>query len=674
MALDTETSHNHDDENPLGWIYQWAFKFGEKDLVIGRRPSELINALKAIKEDLEISASKKLVIYVHNLSYDITYLHKWLTDAFGKSKILAVKPHKFITFEVGGFLFKCSYKLSNKRLSTWSEDLGTVHRKIEEEKAYYDEIHYQDEELSPENWAYQIEDVETLYESIEKQNAAYGDTILTTPLTSTGYVRRDAKRNYKKDRRNRKRFLMTRLTPESYEACRGEFAGGLVHGDRFKAGKTIRPEKGEFIRHRDFRSHYPSQQRCRKFPIGKFVRYGEHLDVPKLRELMEKYCVLLKVTFDGVKLKEGEIFPIISASKAFKNRLEKLDIVEDNGRVLDLKGKFTLWLTELDFDVILRQYDLTGGYDISEAWISRKGFMPLYMRQTVDDYFLAKTKWKELVKEEKEKENPDREKLIYLNLELMKSKNGLNGIYGMSATDIVRITYEMSETGEWSEKVPDIGEALEKYYNSENSFNRYQLGIYTTSWARHELLSYADIIKAHGGKPLYVDTDSIFYISNESVEKAIEAENARRQAHAEKIGAYIDYKGKRVYYDSFDDEGENITAFRFLHAKCYAYETTDKKGKTELHCTIAGVTEFEDAKHEFSRVDELGSIDELKKGKTFVRCGGTKSHYVEMDCTKVKINGHETEVAGACIITPTTKTLKNELEIYDDPLEWEVVS
>lgn len=671
VALDTETSHNHDEENPVGWVYQWAFKFGG-EVVIGRRPSELITALERIKESLEISKSKKLVIYVHNLSYDITYLHAWLTNAFGKSKILAVKPHKFITFEVGGFLFKCSYKLSNKKLSTWADDLGTTHKKLEEEKAYYDEIHYQDEELSAENWAYQIEDVETLYECIEKQNAAYGDTILTMPLTSTGYVRRDAKRNYKKDRRNRKRFLNTALTPESYAACRGEFGGGLVHGDRFRAGKTIRPGKGEYIRHGDFRSHYPSQQRCRKFPVGRFVRYGEHLDVKKLRELVEKYCVLMKVTFDGVKLRDGEIFPIISASKAFKGRLEKLDIVEDNGRAIDVTGKFSLWLTELDFDLIVRQYEI-GTYDVTEAWIAAKGYMPKYMRDTVDEYFLAKTKWKNLVKEEKDKETPDLERLIYLNLELMKSKNGLNGIYGMTATDIVRVIYEMNDAGEWSEKVPDVGEALDKYYKSENSFNRYQLGIYTTSWARHELLEYAYIIQRAGGKPLYVDTDSIFYVSNDAVEKAIQDENARRQAHAEAIGAYIDYEGKRVYYDSFDDEGENITAFRFLHAKCYAYETTDKKGKTALHCTIAGVTEYEDATHAFSRVDELGSIDELKKGKTFVRCGGTKSRYVEMEPTEVMIDGHLTEVAGACVITPTTKTLKNELEIYDDALEWEVV-
>lgn len=673
ISLDTETAHNHNEENPVGWIYQWAFKFGD-DIVIGRRPSEFVAALESIKEVLEISPAKQLFVFVHNLSYDISYLWPYLEYAFGKHKMLAVKPHKFISFEVGGFVFRCTYKLSNKSLNTWSSDLGTTHRKLAEEKAYYDEIHYQDEELSAENWAYQIRDVVVLDEAVEKQMEAYNDTLLTLPLTSTGYVRRDARRNYKKDRKNRKRFIGSALNPKTYAGCREEFAGGLTHGNRFKAGKTVRPEtkKGEFIRHRDFRSHYPSQQRCRKFPLGPFILYDKHLGVDDLRELSKEYCVLMKVNFDGAALRQSEVLPTMSASKAYKGRIGQIHITEDNGRVLDLTGKFSLWLTELDFDLLTRQYDF-GGYDIEEAYIARKGFLPLYMKETVDAYFLGKTKWK-AEKREAEEAGDEEARILWLALELMKSKNGLNGIYGMTATDIVRTLYKMDEKGEWSEETPDVEKALKKYYGSENSFNRYQWGIYTTSWARHELLEYAWIIQRNGGTVLYADTDSIFYVSNKGVEDAIEAENARRKAHSEEIGAYIDYNGKRVTYDSFDDEGEDITAFRFLHAKCYAYETRQKDGTTKLHCTIAGVTEFEDATQKYSRVDELGSIDELKKGKVFTRCGGTKSAYPNTPMSTIDINGHVTEVGGGCVITPTTKTLKNELEIYDDILDWEVVS
>ena len=673
ISIDTETAHNHDEQNPVAWIYQWAFKFGD-EIVIGRRPSEFVAALQKIHEKLGLSRDRVVVVYCHNLSYDIQYLKQYLADAFGKPRILAIKPHKFISFEVDGFLFKCSYKLSNKSLSRWSSDLGTTHRKLAEEKAFYDEIHYQDEELSRENWLYQILDVVVLDESIEAQLKTYHDTILTVPLTSTGYVRRDARNNYKLDRRNRKRFVSTALTPETYYAFREAFAGGLTHGNRFVAGDTVKPDttKGEFIRHRDFRSHYPSQQRTRKFPVGKFNKWGEHLGLSEVKELCKTYCVLLQVAFSGVKVKACVVLPTISATKAYKGKYEPLRMVEDNGRALRIDGAFRLYLTELDLHWILKQYDIIGGYDIEVAWVAAKGYMPEYMRKTVDDYFLGKTRWKvELAKEKARGEQADKERVIYLSLELMKSKNGLNGVYGMSATDCCRVSYEMDEVGEWTAKKPDIPEALSKYYASENSFMRYQFGVYTTAFARDELLTYADIITNAGGTVLYVDTDSIFYVSTDAVEKAVEAENERRKGRAVAIGAYIVHEGKRVTYDSFDDEGEDITEFRFLHAKCYAYKTREASGAEKLHCTIAGVSEWEDATHAFGRVDELGDISELRKGKVFTRCGGTKSLYVETPAGVATVNGHEVETGAACIITPTTKTLKNEVGIYEEEVEIE---
>ena len=670
VSLDTETSWNHDEQNPVGWIYQWAFKFGGQ-VVIGRKPSELVEALRRLKMALELSKSRKLVVFVHNLSYDIQYLKQWLIGAFGAFKILAVKPHKFITFEVEGFIFKCSFKLSNKSLATWAGDLGTEHAKLKEDKAFYDEIHYQDEPLSRENWRYQILDAVVLDEAIEKQLVAYGDNILTVPLTSTGYVRREARRNYKKERKNRKAFVTTQLSKETYLACKEEFAGGLTHGNRFLCGKTVRPEAGEFIKHRDFRSHYPTQQRTQKFPVGKFNLWGEHLTIEEVRELVKDYCVLMKVTFQNVRVKKAVVLPILSVAKCYKGRSERLNMVEDNGRVLECKGVFTLYLTELDFHWISKQYEVEF-YDIEKTWVAVKGYMPDYMKVTVDEFFLGKTKWKmELAKEKAKGEKADKERVIYLSLELMKSKNGLNGIYGMSATDIVRVNYEMDDAGEWKQEAPDAGEALKKYYGSENSFNRYQFGIYTTSHARNELLFYAEIIESNGGTVLYVDTDSIFYVSNERIEKAIEEENERRKARALSIGAFVEYEGKTVTYDSFDDEMEEITAFRFLHAKCYAY--TYKEGSAEkMKCVIAGVPEYEDATHAFSREEELGGIDDLDEGKTFERCGGTRAIYVETPCGEMEINGHKTEVGASCIILPTTKTLHNQITIYEQFIQWEV--
>lgn len=665
ISLDTETANNHDEENPVAWVYQWAFKFGD-EVVGGRKPSELIEALRRIKDAYGLDQTHKVMIFVHNLSYDIQYLKDWLYNAFGQFHILAVRAHKFIEFVIDGFIFRCSWKLSNKSLMSWGKDLGTPHQKIEEAKDYYREIIYQDTPLTRENWAYMEHDVLVLDECIEKQFASYGDTVVSVPLTSTGYIRRTTRKRYKEERRNRKAFVATRLSPRAYLLERDAFAGGLTQGNRFVAGKTVRPEteKGEFIKHRDFRSHYPSQQRTRTFPVGAFAPYKEHATIDEVKSLMPKWCLLMRIRLENVTLKRGVVLPTISATRANKGKLTRLDTIEDNGRIIDCTGVFELVVTDLDLKWILAQYDIEY-YDIVELWVSKRGNLPKFLTDTVDEFFLGKTEWKY-----KKAAATTAEDKIYFNMELLKSKNGLNGIYGQTATDPVRESYEMEVSGEWKTTKPDVEKALDDFYRNENNFNRYQWGTQTTSLARDELLFYADLITKSGGTVLYCDTDSIFYVSNDAVEAAIEKENERRKARALSIGAYIEYNGKIINYDSFDDEDEDIVAFRFLHAKCYAYEYREN-GEIKLKCVIAGVTEFEDNTHEYTREMELGTIDDLTDGKVFERCGGTKAAYIETPAAVAIVNGHKTEIGSACVITDTTKTLHNELNLFDTFIEWE---
>ena len=86
-----------------------------------------------------------------------------------------------------------------------------------------------------------------------------------------------------------------------------------------------------------------------------------------------------------------------------------------------------------------------------------------------------------------------------------------------------------------------------------------------------------------------------------------------------------------------------------MHSKCYAYVTSDGK----LHCTIAGVTRKYGG---VTREQELGTIDELKSGKKFIKNGGTRCIYVEKN-----------EYTDSCaIILKTEKTLSSLTENYFD--------
>ena len=96
-----------------------------------------------------------------------------------------------------------------------------------------------------------------------------------------------------------------------------------------------------------------------------------------------------------------------------------------------------------------------------------------------------------------------------------------------------------------------------------------------------------------------------------------------------------------------------------LHSKCYAYVTDEKenikKGKikkeecdkdgNKLNVTIAGVQKK--GRKGNTRIKELGKIDELKAGKVFKDCGGTRCVYIEKN-----------NITNSCaIILNTEKTL-----------------
>lgn len=688
IYLDTETSHVFDEETGegVGWIYQWALRFvGE--WAFGRKPSEILAALKKIAQTNRLY-NTKCVVYVHNLSFDIQYLKDWLIKIYGKDSytLIAMNPHKFISFSIGPWIFKCTYKLSNRSLAKWAKDLNTKARK-QVGIVDYNVTRYQDSKLTYADWKYMYYDVLTLEECVKKQLSNYGDTLATVPLTSTGYIRRDARKRFKADRKNRVEFEKSKLDPHLYKLFRQAFAGGITHQNRFIKNDIVTPPEGCEIRHRDFRSHYPTQQVAREtgFPVGSFVpfyRYREgrapftFYDVDKWKKT---HCLIIKIAIKNMTIKDGVTFPYAQSVKWFEGRTKSfIRTIDDNGRVLQALGCSVVTLTELDLKWIRKQY--TFEYTILEVYGACRGSAPEYLIDTVKEKYLGKTQYKEEVKQARKEGKPS-EIIQDLETSLMKSKNGLNGIYGMSATNPVRTEYVLKPNGEWeTEQLTEekVEEKLAKFYKSRNNFMAYQLGVYTTALARNDLMSVVEII---GYKNvLYVDTDSAFYISSPEVEKRIDEYNEKQNEHAEKIGAYIVYKDKKIYFDAFDDEGENITRFVALHAKAYAYETPRYKkekckipkvvktkgkatapnkiplsAKRALHCTIAGVTEH--GRNGNTRTNELGCLENMKECFTFKDCGGTRCVYLESEPHIETVNGHLLEVAGSAIILPVEKTL-----------------
>lgn len=671
VSLDTETSHNHNIEKPIGWIYQWAFTY-DKTIVYGRKPSELCFSLRKIIEANECNDKRHLFVFVHNLPYDFAYLVQYLIEEFGKNyKVLAVANHKLfqIVFEDVGLCVRCSYKLSNKSLDKWSKDLGTRTRKLVG-AIDYNTIRYQDTPLNRNNWRYMFGDVITLDESIQKQLELYNDTLLSMPMTSTGYVRRELRRSYKAHKGEYEEFVKSKLTVEAYRMYRQEFAGGITHGNRYLAEELIDVEndpryKGYIIKHRDFVSHYPSQQRTRKFPCGKTFVYYDKLKNDKvftlkqIKELSKHYYCTIQILIKDMALRDRSITLPYAQSFKFHIQYEKgMHFIEDNGRVLEMRGKSLVVLSDIDLKWIEKQYKFK--YQIVKVLVCKKDYLPEFITNVIDDHFKGKSDYKNKIKDLK-KQGASAEAIREAETDLMKSKNIINGIYGCSATDFgMREEIELDgivwNTKEINDEI--IQENLNRYYKSRNNFMRYEWGCATTCYARDELMHFVELIGYEHF--IYADTDSIYYLSTPDIEAKIEEENKRLREFSEKHGAFIiTEQGEKIYYNQFEEEKEEINKFKFLHAKCYAYEDNHN-----LKCVIAGVKAYNG---KVTREAELGDINNLEDGFTFTKTGGTRTIYTDTPKQTITIDGHLLEVGTSAIIENVTKTLSTN---YDRTNLW----
>lgn len=648
--FDTETSYDHKaDKDPVGWVYQWAMEFNN-EIVVGRTLIEWLLTLNKLYEYYDLNEEKRLLIYVHNLSYDFTYFYQFLLGTYGEPEILAVKAHKILIARFGGLEFRCSYLLSNMSLALWGIKLNSTVRKMVG-AIDYEAQHYPDEELTQEDWDYMANDVLSLKENVYREMLFYNDNCSSIPYTSTGYVRRDTRKACQKDKTYRPWFRETRLDAEIYLRHVEAFAGGLTHGNRHLGGKTI---KG--VGHDDAKSHYPSQQQLRYFPAGPWLHYYKYsvdgqLSDYTFKKLINEQCCLITIMFNNLKIKPHVTCPCVSKHKIsnfwdvdFRNDMNKKGT--DNGKVLYAYGNVMLTVTELDLYWIFRQYD-TDGYLVVDLWTSERGRMKQPILDTVNSYF-------------KNKETlPDGQLRD-------KSKNKLNGIYGMTATNPVRqeVTFNY-DTLEWIEEpakgLDELQGELDKYYRSRNNFNNYSYGVYTTAWARYTLLTYIEDVIGYENF-VYADTDSAFYIKKPEIEERRKAYNERMIAENKRLHLGVkNIKGKMSYYGVFEDEGD-LKQFRFLHAKCYAGIDMDDK----LNVTIAGVTKDnkqpKDHPDYITSAQELGDIENLHDGFVFTHCGGTKSQYIEAPVGVANIEGHEVYYASRCIITTTTKELGGTVE------------
>lgn len=607
-------------DRPYGYMYHWQICLGGY-VCTGRRWEEFFRFLEKVQQFLRYHDSRRLVIYVFNLGYEFSFLYPFLVQYCGGYKMFAAQSHQPLRVEcANGVEWRCAYKLTNMTLQKAVEnEKGVKHLKAAGDLDYRQQ-RTADTILTAEEFGYCVADVVSGYELIQRRLINEHDNLETIPMTSTGYVRRDCRRACRKYPKYREKYFSPQtLTKDAYILLKEAGRGGNTHANRVMSGRIWHDADSY-----DEVSAYPAMILLRDFPCTRLVPYGDIESREELQNLLDTRACLFRVTFEGLTVRPDVTMPYISESKC---RDVPPSVRLDNGRILRIAEDdiISMTLTDIDYRIICKQYTWQRMM-VYDMHIADYGPLPEPIRQTVMSYFRRKCLLKEEIRRLSHIETPDAEqekaledaKYLY-----GKTKNLLNGIFGMMYQDPVHDVLTMDPVGLWESKEPDLQEALDKYNNSRNSFLCYSWGVWVTAHARAHLERLLDLT---GPGTIYCDTDSSKCVGADHA--AIEEENACIRQQCEERGAYCDIEGTRYYLGEYEKENaEPLTEFITLGAKKYAY--TDRKG---LHVTVSGVNKKLGAK-------ELGDIANFRPGFIFNEAGGLTLWYNHDEIHEITVDG-----------------------------------
>lgn len=692
MVLDTETSHI----NELGWVNSIQLLDYNDDYFQFRKPSELCRHLLQVRESLDIKDEEYMVVYVHNLSYDNEYLFQWLYESLGQPQDglneLYTQAHKPIYIRFNGFEFRCSYRLANRSLDKWSKDLNTENRKAV--STYdYSKIIYQDTPLNEMESNYDRLDVIVLKECLIKQMELYGDNVATIPYTRTGYVRRRIKKDFQGVCHENARkvrdsnyfdFRDKKIDVNTYKDLSAVKNGGITHGNRFLKGKKIVVKDGERGVHVDLISAYPSTNVVDGYPVGKwFLSLRKFNTIDEVLEYANNYALLVRIKLTNVRIHDEVTLPFLQSYKCELGKKDGYTSINDNGRVLYTIGTCEVVFSDIMLNIINEQYDFD--YEIVSVRMSRKGKLPKYIIDATKEFFYNKTKYKDIAERYDNEYGFNDPRTTQAHMELLESKSLLNAIFGMTYEDIVKDLFEYDyylnefKATRNHRNDEEIEEQINKHYNNRSKFNRMEFGMYTTEHVKNQI--YQAVKRIGYENFCYCDTDSIFYIENDSNRGVFDEINREMREKAIDNNGWIEYDGKKTYFYGFGKE-KDFKEFKFLHSKCYAMTTIDnefiltvagvpkdnkKKGKAYVtrEMEICGYDDFE----EYKKLTTFNiGYENFDVGFVFNKCKSTTAKYIACEPHIEIINGHATEVANSCIIEDCEKTLRDSVEelTFDD--------
>ncbi len=499
----------------------------------------------------------KLIIYVHNLSYEFQFFCKQIHI----TNVFARKERRPIKCKSNNIEFRCSYFLTNLSLANLAKNNGYSFK----EKYNYDKYRDYSTPLTKGEIIYNMLDCKIVVQHIRKLLQEYD--VNKIPLTATAFTRQHTLNYLKND--NECNYLKYRdkiknafPTPEIFKILMKCFAGGYTHANSRYANQIL-----FHVNSYDFTSHYPAILFRHKFP------YKFNPVSPNFND--DKYATIGLYEFYNISAKTT----ITYISKHKLNNSVKS--IFDNGRLLK-SDYISIYLTDIDLKIIDMFYNYDNIVCLCKYASLYKHLPKGLIKSMMIDYKM-KTELKGIHGQEDN---------------YLAAKGRLNSFYGMCVTN--PLNDEISFTnGEWEkEPITNIIDELEHKKNNFNTFLLYQWGVYCTAWARYDLLQNVKRLEDINGvnHTVYCDTDSIKFLDDfdyvfSEFNKKIQAEN---EIAAEYFDLTIDdyapknKHGKRFEIGLFDCETEGTNndyrEFKTLGAKRYAYLQ-----KYHYHFTVSGI-------------------------------------------------------------------------------------
>lgn len=569
-------------------MYIWQFGINGYT-IYGRTWIEFGQFISSLVDYAKLNSNCRLVIYVHNLSFEFQFLQKW----FKWDDIFTFKTRRPVYAVTGGLEFRCSYFLSNYNLAYIGEHLLTKYpRKKMVGDLDYSLLRHSKTPLTKKELGYCVADVGVVMSYIQQKIEEDGD-ISKIPLTNTGYVRNHCRKvcfgeigddpeQAKRDGMNYRAIIKSLvMTSEEYDQAKRAFMGGLTHASAFWSNKVL----NNVDVNDDEASAYPAQLAYKYFPMSTATYIGKVTDRASLDVYLKRYCCMFDVYF--VNLQPKVLYEnIISVSRC--EFIDSAPYVTNNGRLVSCYNDdpehpaiFRTTVTELDFEMIEKFYTYEGIF-VENMRIYKRGYLPTPLIKAILDFYKNKTSLKGVSGKE---------------TEYMVSKNMLNSSFGMMVTDIVRDIFEYDGSiYEWSKTKAKTDDSIERYNSSYTRFLFYPWGVWTTAHARHCLCR---AILELGEDYVYADTDCVKGFNYEKHKSWFERYNTEIKSLAIQASARhripMDYfmpetpSGKKKLLGIWEHD-PGYTRFKTCGAKRYMYEQpSDNSSQLELHMVVAGL-------------------------------------------------------------------------------------